>query len=162
MASVSCFLLSIVPAFQFGQTIDQIRAERAVKGKQPVREHTEDEKDKNLSCSELNFVLLMNNGYTFFVMAIVILLMKLNSLILVGQLACYMDDLKCCYSIFTTHHKMWFVNRVTDDIFAVSNSIFGQDATRKSPHFANACFTLRCWQVMRRPRIGIGCMEIVW
>lgn len=104
---------------QVGQTIDQIRAERAGKGKQPVREHTEDEKDENLSCSVPDFVLLMNNGYTFSVMVIVILLMKLNSLMLVGQLAHYLDDTKCRYGIFVTHHKTWFVNRVTDDTFAV-------------------------------------------
>ena len=33
---------------------------------------------------------------------------------------------------------------------------------RKSPHFANACYTLRHWQVMRRQHTGTLCTETAW
>ena len=150
--------------FHVGQTIDQTiaeRAEKASKGKEPAKQHTEDEEQKGGGYNVPDFVLLRDDVYTFCVMFEVKTFLDVRAqqepiggtvphcqiryvslwgkhpdekLTFVGQLARYMDDARCRFGALTTHEKMWFVRRASPDTFAVSNGIFaGQTATSEVP-----------------------------
>lgn len=54
--------------FHVGQTIDETRAQRSGKGKQPAGKPTEEKKKNDGSRSVPDFVLLKNDEYTFCVM----------------------------------------------------------------------------------------------
>lgn len=110
--------------FHVGQTIDQTiaeRAESASKEKEPAKQHTEDDEEKDGGHSVPDFVLLRDDEYTF----------------------CVMFEVKTFWTFVPNknqsetqylNEKTWFVRRTSPDTFAVSKGTFaGQTATSEVP-----------------------------
>ena len=58
---------------------------------------------------------------------------------LVGQLARYMDDNYCRYGIYTVYEYTWFLKRVDDTHFAVSQAISASTISTSSAGSLREC-----------------------